>query len=84
MKTTLNINDSLPANTKAFAVQQRTSLTRLIGEGLVLRLRSSRVAATAPQACERRLPAVSGRGGLVTGVNPRSDKAMLDVAVSDA
>ena len=84
MKTTLNINDSLLANAKAFAVQQRTSLTRLVEEGLVLRLRSSRAAATAPQARKRRLPAVSGRGGLVIGVNPLSNKTMLDVAGSDA
>jgi hypothetical protein len=84
MKTTLNFNGSLLANAKALAAQQRTSLTRLIEEGLVLRLRSSRAAATAPQARKRKLPAFSGRGGLVTGVNPLSNKAMLDVANSDA
>ena len=40
MKTTLNINDQLLAGAKALAAQQRTSLTRLIEEGLQLRLRA--------------------------------------------
>lgn len=40
MKTTLNLNDTLLAEAKALAVQQRTSLTRRIEEGLQLRLRS--------------------------------------------
>lgn len=83
MKTTLNINDSLLVNAKAFAAQQRTSLTRLIEEGLELRLRSSHPIPT-PTARKRKLPVFSGRGGLVTGVNPRSNKAMLDAADDDA
>ena len=41
MKTTLDINDLLLAEAKALAAQQRTSLTRLIEEGLRLRLRAS-------------------------------------------
>jgi hypothetical protein len=84
MKTTLNINDSLLANAKTFAAQQQMSLTRLIEEGLVLRLRSSRVAAPTTKTSKRKLQAVSGRGGLVTGVNPRSNRAMLDAADNEA
>ena len=42
MKTTLNIKDSLLADAKALAAQQQTSLTRLIEEGLQLRLRIPR------------------------------------------
>ncbi len=34
MKTTLDINDQLLANAKVLAARQRTSLTRLIEEGL--------------------------------------------------
>ena len=40
MKTTLDLNDQLLATAKALAAQQRTSLTRLIEEGLQLRLRA--------------------------------------------
>ena len=77
MKTTLDINDSLLANAKALAAQQRTSLTRLIEEGLQLRLRSPHVAT---KAIKRRIPVFTGRGGLVAGRSPTSNKAMLDAA----
>lgn len=40
MKTTLDLNDQLLADAKALAARQRTSLTRLIEEGLQLRLRA--------------------------------------------
>ena len=80
MKTTLDLNDRLLADAKALAAQQRTSLTRLIEEGLQLRLR-----ATADAAKRRRvrLPAFKGRGGLAAGVDPLSSKAMLE-ALGDA
>jgi Family of unknown function (DUF6364) len=81
MKTTLDINDSLLANAKALAARQRTSLTRLIEEGLQLRLRSSRATA---KASKRKIPVFNGRGGMVAGVNPGSNKAMLDAADDDA
>jgi hypothetical protein len=81
MKTTLDINDSLLANAKALAAQQQTSLTRLIEEGLQLRLRSSQPAA---KAGKRKIPVFKGRGGVVAGLNPCSNKAMLDAADNDA
>ena len=81
MKTTLDINDSLLANAKAMAAKQRTSLTRLIEEGLQLRLRSSRVA---PKSGKRKIPVFKGRGGMVAGVSPLSNKSMLDAAGDDA
>jgi hypothetical protein len=81
MKTTLDINDSLLANAKALAAQQRTSLTRLIEEGLQLRLRSFR---NAVKVSKRKIPVFKGRGGLVVGLNPSSNKAMLDAAGDDA
>jgi hypothetical protein len=81
MKTTLDINDRLLADAKALAAQHRTSLTRLIEEGLKLRLRS---AASPAKAGKRRLPVIKGRGGLVAGVNPVSNKALLGALEDDA
>ena len=81
MKTTLDINDTLLANAKALAARKRTSLTRLIEEGLQLRLRSSR---RAIRATKQKIPVFKGRGGLVPGLNPSSNKAMLDAADDDA
>lgn len=81
MKTTLDINDALLADAKALAVKQRTSLTRLIEEGLELRLRSARVAA---KVRRRTLPVFKGRGGLVAGIDPTSNKALLGTAGDDA
>jgi hypothetical protein len=80
VKTTLDINDSLLANAKALAARQRTSLTRLIEEGLQLRLRSSH---TATGVSKPKIPVFKGRGGLVAGVNPISNKAMLEAADDD-
>ena len=81
MKTTLDLNDSLLANAKALAAHQRTSLTRLIEEGLQLRLRSS---SGSTKASKRKIPVFIGRGGLVSGLNACSNKSLLDVADSDA
>jgi hypothetical protein len=80
MKTTLDINDQLLADAKALAAQQRTTLTRLIEEGLQLRLRAQAL----PQPKGKPpLPVFKGRGGLVAGVDPLSNKAML-AALGDA
>lgn len=81
MKTTLDINDSLLANAKALAAQQQTTLTRLIEEGLQLRLRSSRAT---PKTNKHKIPVHKGRGGMVAGVNPLSNKSMLDAVGDDA
>ena len=82
MKTTLDINDALLANAKSLAVRQRTTLTRLIEEGLQLRLKSLRTAT--PAARRHRIPVFKGRGGLVSGLDPLSNKALLDAAGDDA
>ena len=81
MKTTLNLNDELLANAKAHAAQQRTSLTRLIEEGLQLRLRAKAASATPGRV---RLPVFKGRGGLVVGVDSLSNKALLEALGDDA
>lgn len=81
MKTTLDINDSLLASAKALAARQQTTLTRLIEEGLQLRLRSAR---TTSKVSKRKLPVFKGRGGMVAGLNPLSNKAMLGAADDDS
>ena len=75
MKTTLDLNDALLTQAKALAAQQHTSLTRLIEEGLQLRLRAQRTP-TKPV----RLPVYPGKGGLAPGLDATSNKAMLDAA----
>lgn len=80
MKTTLNLNDELLAQAKSMAAQQRTSLTRLIEEGLQLRMRKS----TAGREPSRRLPVFKGRGGLREGINPLSNKDLLRALDDDA
>lgn len=77
VKTTLDLNDDLLAKAKAFSARERKSLTLLIEEGLRLRLRhksgiSQKTAAT--------LAIHRGKGGLVKGVNPLSNRSMLDAA----
>lgn len=81
MKTTLDINDTLLASAKAMAARQQTTLTRLIEEGLQLRLRSPRAAT---KAITLKIPVFKGRSGLVAGLNPLSNKAMLDAADDDS
>jgi len=81
MKTTLDLNDRLLADAKALAARQRTSLTRLIEEGLQMRLRAQ--AASAARA-RGRLPVFKGQGGLVDGVDPLSNKALLEALGDDA
>jgi hypothetical protein len=81
MKTTLDLNDQLLADAKVLAAQQRTSLTRLIEEGLQLRLRAQ---AQARGRSRPKLPVFKGRGGLVAGVDALSNKAMLEALGDDA
>jgi Family of unknown function (DUF6364) len=81
MKTTLNINDRLLAEAKSMAARQQTSLTRLIEEGLQLRLRTP--ARRMPTASPK-LPVIKGRGGLAEGIDPTSNKSLLAAAGDDA
>jgi len=80
MKTTLDINDQLLAAAKALAAQQRTSLTRLIEEGLQLRLRTAPVATPLGKL---HLPVFAGKGGLTRGIDPLSNRSMLQAADDD-
>lgn len=81
MKTTLDLNEKLLADAKVLAAQHRTTLTRLIEEGLQLRLRAQNATR---QTGPVRLPVFKGRGGLVEGVNPSSNKSMLEALDDDA
>ncbi len=79
MKTTLDLNDTLLAEAKVMAAQKRTTLTRLIEEGLQLRLRKQGMPAKSV-----RLPVYRGKGGLVSGLDGLSNKALLGAADHDA
>lgn len=79
MKTTLNLNDDLVARAKAVATKEHSSLTRLIEEGLALRLRSRRPARAA-SANLADLPVSKRRGGLRHGIDGTSNRSMFDAA----
>jgi hypothetical protein len=80
MKTTLNLSDSLLTQAKALAARQRTSLTRVIEEGLQLRLRTER---SAVKSTRVQLAVFRGNGGLVKGIDPLSNKALLRAVEGD-
>ena len=82
MKTTLDINDTLLADAKALAARQRTSLTRLIEEGLQLRLRATSSSRGAGKSRVTVIPVYRGKGGLVAGLNALSNRALLE-AIED-
>ena len=79
MKTTLNLSDDLVARAKALATREHTTLTRLIEEGLALRL--SRRAAIPSQELVG-LPVSPQAGGLRPGVSGASNQSMFDAADS--
>jgi hypothetical protein len=77
MKTTLELNDALLAQAKAVGARERVSLTRLIEEGLRMRLRAARRPGTRNI---RRLPVYRGKSGLARGIDPLRNRSMLDAA----
>lgn len=77
MKTTLDIHDTLLAEAKALAVRQRSTLTRLIEEGLRMRLRAAEVV---PATRRRTMPVFNGKTGLAPGLSSLSTREMLDAA----
>ena len=82
MKTTLDIDDVLLRSAKAYAARQGSSLTKLIEEGLQIRLRAGAV-----RAGRQRAPVLAvyhGKGGLVAGLNPTSNKSLLDALDGDS
>ena len=81
MKTTLDIDDELLVKAKALSARERKSLTSLIEEGLRLRLRRAGFAKRPPNVT---LAIYSGMGGLMSGVDPLSNRSLLDSADGDA
>lgn len=77
MKTTLNLNDDLVARAKAVATREKSTLTKIIEEGLVLRLRRkrSRTVSTLPD-----IPVSSKRGGLRPDIDGTSNRSLFDAA----
>jgi hypothetical protein len=79
MRTTLDLSDDLIAEAEALAATERLTLTRVIEEGLALRLRQRRVAP--PLVARPPLPVHHGQGGLAVVVtDPRSNRALFDAA----
>ncbi len=79
MKTTLNLNDGLLARAKAQAARERSSLTRLIEDGLRLRLRNRRASAQSVPV----LVVFEGKGGLRPGLDGTTNRALIDAADND-
>ncbi|MES1192023.1 MAG: DUF2191 domain-containing protein [Steroidobacter sp.] len=80
MKTTLDINDELLLKVKAVSAREKKSLTKLIEEGLRLRLRGRAPTPTKPHQA---LPVYKGKGGLAKGIDPASNRSMLDALDHD-
>ena len=79
MRTTLNLNNDLLAKAKALAAREQLSLTRLIEEGLALRLRQAAKASASSRPLP--LPVHRGHGGLTAAVaDGRSNRQLLDAA----
>jgi hypothetical protein len=78
MRTTLDIDDRLAAEAKALAAREHTSLTRLVEEGLALRLHADRQ----PRSeAVQKLPVFPGKGGLQRGIaDTLTHRALLDAA----
>lgn len=79
MKTTLDLRDDLLAEAKARAARERTTLTRIVEEGLSLRLRG---AVRARRKLEE-LPVSRRSGGLLPGIDPSSNESLLNAADSE-
>ncbi len=77
MKTTLNLSDDLVAQAKALAAKERITLTRMIEEGLVLRLRRQKNRSARKF---KELPVSQRCGGLCPGVDGTSNRSLFDAA----
>lgn len=78
MRTTLDIDDELLTRAKSLAAREKTSLTRLIEQGIALRLRAEETVSNRPPPV---LPVYPGKGGLRPGIaDTLSHRALLDAA----
>jgi hypothetical protein len=79
MKTTLNLHDALMYEAKRMAVEQSTTLTRLIEDGLRLRLAQVKQAlGQSSQPQKIKLMVLPGTGGLAAGLDGMSNRALLE------
>jgi hypothetical protein len=76
MKTTLDLHDELLARATALAARERTTLTRIIEEGLMLRLRRQ---PKGPRVLAP-LPLSKRAGGLREGIDGTSNESLFDAA----
>lgn len=82
MRTTLDLDETLLIQAKSRAASEHTSLTRLIEEGLTMRLRAGQGRASSKK--RPALPVFAGRGGLRPAVRDTlSQRGMLDAADAD-
>lgn len=81
MNVTLDIDDELLVKAKAVSARERTSLNALIEESLRLRLRTCSY--EEPRS-RLPLPIYRGQSGLAQGLDPTSNRSMLDAAGDDA
>lgn len=75
MKIILNISDVLLAKAKSLARYPRLVLSRLIEEGLRMRLHATE---TATRSARRDMPVFDGKTGLAMGIGGISTREMLD------
>ena len=78
MKTTLNLRDDLIGRAKALAAKESTTLTKMIEEGLALRLRRQKSARSVN--AQKVFPVSKRRGGLRRGIDGTSNRSLLDAA----
>jgi hypothetical protein len=76
MKTTLNIRDDLVAQAKALATKGSTTLTKMVEEGLTLRLRPKGAVSRVPL---KELP-ISGRSGGLRKIDGTRNRSLFDAA----
>jgi hypothetical protein len=76
MKTTLDLRDDLLSKAKQQAAKEHISLTRMIEEGLILRLRRTRNRQRQLQS----LPLSRRKGGLRKGIDGCSNKSLFDAS----
>ena len=79
MRTTLNLDDDLARRAKEAAAREGSTLTRLVEEGLRLRLRAPAWTTAEPAP----LPVFRGGTGFAPGIDPLSNRSLLDAAEAD-
>ncbi|HWY72643.1 MAG TPA: DUF2191 domain-containing protein [Burkholderiaceae bacterium] len=77
VRTTLNLRDDLVARAKALAAKECITLTKVIEEGLTLRLRPRK---TSLAGVVKELPVSRRSGGVRSGVDGTSNRSLFDAA----